>query len=63
MKVCYNCGAEIGFNECYYRVTKQKLKFRQGETIGCACENCVENEDAKVCFKLWKGDVLPETLQ
>lgn len=63
MKACYSCGAAIGFNESYYLITKQRFKFKKREKIGFACENCVEFDNVKTCFKTWDGDKIPESLQ
>lgn len=60
---CYTCGHDFGLLEERYNVRTQFKKGMVYRKVGQACISCVENQNCKVTFRLWKGDVLPERAQ
>lgn len=60
---CYICGHVFGLLEEHYQVRSQFQKGMIYNKVGEACIGCVENQNSKVTFRLWKGDVVPEPAQ
>lgn len=58
---CYICGHIFGLLEEHYQVRFQFKKGMIYNKVGEACINCVENQNCKVTFRLWKGDVVPKS--
>lgn len=58
-KICMYCKQPIAVQYGYYPVRVQNFKFQKRETIGYACEDCIEYGGRKPEYKLWKGEKPP----